>query len=359
MEAQEYMHFALKLAKKGEGKVNPNPLVGAVIVKNGNIIGQGYHHQYGGPHAEVYALQEAGTEAKDATIYVTLEPCSHYGKTPPCAKKIIDSGIKRCIIAMEDPNPLVAGKGIAMMKEAGIQVEVGLCETEARALNRVFLKYISTKTPFLFLKCGITLDGKLATRSFQSKWITNETARERVQYLRNKYMGIMVGIHTVIEYNPSLDARIENGRDPYRIIVDPYLEIPLSSKLLHKKDKKVIIITSLSEKETDKRKELEKLELRFIFLKERIFSFSNMLEEIGKLGVDSVLLEGGGQLISAAFQENVIDGGEIFIAPKILGDEKAVSFISGFCKESMEEAISLPNVKVHQYGNNCSMEFYR
>ena len=238
-------------------------------------------------------------------------------------------------------------------------MEVGLCETEARVLNRVFLKYISTKTPFLFLKCGITLDGKLATRSFQSKWITNETARERVQYLRNKYMGIMVGIHTVIEDNPSLDARIENGRDPYRIIVDPYLEIPLSSKLLHKKDKKVIIITSLSEKETDKRKELEKLELRFIFLKERIFSFSNMLEEIGKLGVDSVLLEGGGQLISAAFQENVIDGGEIFIAPKILGDEKAVSFISGFCKESMEEAISLPNVKVHQYGNNCSMEFYR
>lgn len=359
MEAQEYMRFALELAKKGEGKVNPNPLVGAVVVKDGNIIGQGYHHQYGGPHAEVYALQEAGTEAKDATIYVTLEPCSHYGKTPPCAKKIIDSGIKRCIIAMIDPNPLVAGKGIAMMKEAGIQVEVGLCETEARALNRVFLKYISTKIPFLFLKCGITLDGKLATRSFQSKWITNEMARERVQYLRNKYTGIMVGIHTVIEDNPSLDARIENGRDPYRIIVDPYLEIPLSSKLLHKQDKKVIIITSSLEKETGKQKELEKLEVRFIFLQERMFSFSNMLEEIGKLGVDSVLLEGGGQLISAAFQENMIDGGEIFIAPKILGDERAVPFISGFCKESMEEAISLSNVKVHQYGNNCSMEFYR
>jgi len=359
MEDQEYMSFALELAKKGEGKVNPNPLVGAIVVKDGKIIGKGYHHQYGGPHAEVYALEEAGSEAENATIYVTLEPCSHYGKTPPCAKKIIDSGIKKCIIAMVDPNPLVAGKGIAMMKEAGIQVEVGLCETEAKALNRVFLEYISGKIPFLFLKCGITLDGKLATRSFQSKWITNEIARERVQYLRNKYTGIMVGIHTVMEDNPGLDARIENGRDPYRIIVDPYLEIPLSSKLLHKNDKKVIIITSSLEKETAKRKELECLESRFIFLEGREFSFTNMLEEIGKLGIDSILLEGGGQLISTAFRENVIDGGEIFIAPKILGDGEAVPFISGFCKESMEEAIILPNVEVHQYGNNCSMEFYR
>lgn len=359
MEDLEYMHLALELAKHGEGRVNPNPLVGAVVVKNGKIIGKGYHHEYGGPHAEVFALQEAGEEAKGATIYVTLEPCSHYGKTPPCAKKIIDSGIKRCVISMGDPNPLVAGKGISMMRDAGIEVEIGLCETEARALNRVFLKYISTKLPFLFLKCGITLDGKLATRDFQSKWITNEIAREKVQQLRNKYTGIMVGVHTVIEDNPSLDARIENGRDPYRIIVDPYLEIPLSSKLLHRHDKKTVIITSFLEKETQKKKELDDLETRFIFLEDRIFSCPQMLIEIGKLGIDSVLLEGGGQLISSAFREDVIDGGEIFIAPKILGDKEAVAFVSGFSKESMDEAITLPNVELHQYGNNCSMEFYR
>ncbi len=230
---------------------------------------------------------------------------------------------------------------------------------EARALNRVFLKYISTKLPFLFLKCGITLDGKLATRNFQSKWITNEIAREKVQKLRNKYTGIMVGVHTVIEDNPSLDARIENGRDPYRILVDPYLEIPLSSKVLHRDDKKTVIITSLSEKATKKQRDLEELGVHFIFLESRIFTWSQMLEEIGKLGIDSILLEGGGQLISSAFREEVVDGGEIFIAPKILGDKEAVSFVSGFSKESMDEAITLPNVELHQYGNNCSMEFYR
>lgn len=359
MDQREYMKIALELAKKGEGYVNPNPLVGAIVVKNGKIIGRGYHHEFGGPHAEVFALEEAGEEAKGAEIYVTLEPCSHYGKTPPCAKKIIDFGIKRCVIAMEDPNPLVAGRGIAMLEKAGIEVELGCCEKEARELNRVFLKYIQEKSPFLFLKCGITLDGKLATRSYQSKWITNEIAREKVQYWRNKYMGIMVGIHTVLEDNPSLDVRVQGGRNPYRIVVDPYLEIPLGAKLLQLHDEKVILLTSVEEKENAKRKELEKLGVQFIDLEGRIFSFENMLKKIGQLGVDSVLLEGGGQLISAAFRENVIDGGEIFIAPKILGDEEAVPFISGFSTLSMENAFQLANVQIHQYGNNCSMEFYR
>lgn len=359
MEAYEYMNIALDLAKKGEGHVNPNPLVGAVIVKNGKIVGRGYHKEFGGVHAEIDALKEAGKEAEGATMYVTLEPCSHYGKTPPCAKKIIASGITRCVVAMEDPNPLVAGKGIALLREAGIEVEMALCEKEARELNRVFLKYIHDKVPFLFLKCGITLDGKLATRNYHSKWITNEIAREKVQYWRNKYMGVMVGIQTVLEDNPSLDARIEGGKNPYRIVVDPYLEIPLHAKLIHMGDQKVILVTSVLEKDNTKRKQLEALGVQFVELERRKFSFEPMLKKIGQLGIDSVLLEGGGQLISTAFRENVIDGGEIFIAPKILGDKEAVPFISGFSTLNMGDAIQLPNVQIHQYGDNCSMEFYR
>lgn len=359
MKAYDYMKLALDLAKKGEGYVNPNPLVGAVIVKNGKIIGRGYHRKFGEEHAEVAALKEAGKEAEGATIYVTLEPCSHYGKTPPCAKKIIASAIKCCVIAMEDPNPLVAGRGIGMLREAGIEVEIGLCEKEAKELNRVFLKYIHSKVPFLFLKCGITLDGKLATRNYQSKWITNEIAREKVQYWRNKYMGIMVGIHTVLEDNPSLDARVKGGENPYRIVVDPYLEIPLDAKLLHMGDQKVILVTSQLEKDSEKRKHLEALGVHFVELKRRKFSFEAMLKKIGQLGIDSVLLEGGGQLISTAFQENAIDGGEIFIAPKILGDKEAIPFVSGFSTLSVGDAMQLPNVQIHQYGNNCSMEFYR
>ena len=182
---KKYMARALELAALGEGAVNPNPLVGAVVVKNGKIIGEGYHKKYGGPHAEVFALESAGKEAEGADIYVTLEPCSHYGKTPPCAKKIIEMGIKRCIVASLDPNPLVSGRGIKMLQDAGIEVIVGVMEKEAKELNRVFMKYIIEKKSYLFLKCGITLDGKIATRTGNSKWITNELAREKVQKLRN------------------------------------------------------------------------------------------------------------------------------------------------------------------------------
>ncbi|MBQ3437593.1 MAG: bifunctional diaminohydroxyphosphoribosylaminopyrimidine deaminase/5-amino-6-(5-phosphoribosylamino)uracil reductase RibD, partial [Fusobacterium sp.] len=243
------MAKAMELAKLGFGKVNPNPLVGAVVVKDNKIVGEGWHKEYGGPHAEVHALDMAGKNAEGATIYVTLEPCSHYGKTPPCAKKIIDSGIKKCIVATLDPNPLVAGKGIKLLEEAGVEVEVGLLEAEAKILNRVFFKYISTNTPYLFLKCGITLDGKIASRTGNSKWITNEIAREKVQKLRTKYMSIMVGINTVLEDNPSLDSRCENSRNPFRIVIDPFLKIKEHAKLLNFKDNKAIIITSENNKE--------------------------------------------------------------------------------------------------------------
>lgn len=366
---EKYMRMAIELAKKGAGGVNPNPMVGAVVVKNGEVIGRGYHNFFGGPHAEVYALEEAGRDAEGATIYVTLEPCSHYGKTPPCAKKIIDMGIKKCFIGSSDPNPKVAGKGVAMLKEAGIEVVENVLKEECDEVNQVFFKYIKTKIPYLFVKCGITLDGKIALSNGISKWITNSIAREKVQYYRNKFMGIMVGINTVLTDNPSLTARIENGVNPFRIIVDPNLQIDENCKVVkNNEDEKTVIITSqknLFTEDTEnteiqiKQKRLsEENKVKFIFIDGEKFSFKEMLEEIGKTGIDSILLEGGETLISLAFEENVIDGGEIFIANKILGDSKSKPFISGFVREKMEEAVQLTNVRNNIYGENVGMEFY-
>lgn len=366
---EKYMRMAIELAKKGAGGVNPNPMVGAVVVKNGEVIGRGYHKFFGGPHAEVYALEEAGRDAEGATIYVTLEPCSHYGKTPPCAKKIIDMGIKKCFIGSSDPNPKVAGKGVAMLKEAGIEVVENVLKEECDEINQVFFKYIKTKIPYLFVKCGITLDGKIALSNGISKWITNSIAREKVQYYRNKFMGIMVGINTVLTDNPSLTARIENGVNPFRIIVDPNLQIDENCKVVkNNEDGKTMIITSQKNLFTEdaenteiqiKQKRLaEENKVKFIFIDGEKFSFRKMLEEIGKAGIDSVLLEGGETLISLAFEENVIDGGEIFIANKILGDSSAKPFISGFVREKMEEAVQLTNVRNNIYGENVGMEFY-
>ena len=360
---EKYMRMAIELAKKGAGAVNPNPMVGAVVVKNGEVIGRGYHKFFGGPHAEVYALEEAGEKAEGATIYVTLEPCSHYGKTPPCAKKIIDMGIKKCFIGSSDPNPKVAGKGVAMLKEAGIEVVENVLKEECDKVNQVFFKYIKTKIPYLFVKCGITLDGKIALSNGISKWITNSIAREKVQYYRNKFMGIMVGINTVLTDNPSLTARIENGVNPFRIIVDPNLQIDENCKVVkNNEDEKTMIITSqknLFTEDTEnteiqiKQKRLsEENKVKFIFIDGEKFSFKEMLEEIGKTGIDSILLEGGETLISLAFEENVIDGGEIFIANKILGDSRAKPFISGFVREKMEEAVQLTNVRNNIYGEN-------
>lgn len=366
---EKYMRMAIELAKKGAGAVNPNPMVGAVVVKNGEVIGRGYHKFFGGPHAEVYALEEAGEKAEGATIYVTLEPCSHYGKTPPCAKKIIDMGIKKCFIGSSDPNPKVAGKGVAILKEAGIEVVENVLKEECDEVNQVFFKYIKTKIPYLFVKCGITLDGKIALSNGISKWITNSIAREKVQYYRNKFMGIMVGINTVLTDNPSLTARIENGVNPFRIIVDPNLQIDENCKVVkNNEDEKTVIITSKKNLFTEdaenteiqiKQKRLsEENKVKFIFIDGEKFSFKEMLEEIGKTGIDSILLEGGETLISLAFEENVIDGGEIFIANKILGDSSAKPFISGFVREKMEEAVQLTNVRNNIYGENVGMEFY-
>lgn len=358
---KEYMELALKLALKGKGKVNPNPLVGAVVVKNNKIIGQGYHKFFGGPHAEVYALDEAGENAKGATLYVTLEPCSHFGKTPPCVEKIKKMGIKKCVVSCLDPNPLVAGRGVKILREAGIEVEVGICKEKALEINKVFFKYIQTNKPFLFLKCAITLDGKIATSFGDSKWITNEASRQKVQELRNEYTGIMIGVNTLIKDNPRLTARIKNGRNPFRIVVDPHFKTPKDSNFANFDDNKGIIVTSkniLNNLELiEKYKLFSKKGIQFIFLPKEEFSIDEILDKIGELKIDSVFLEGGSYLISKAFKENRIDGGEIFIAPKILGG--GLSFIEGFSFKEIKDCFHLENVKYNIIDDNVSIEFFK
>ena len=355
---EKYMDLALELAEKGRGYVNPNPMVGAVVVKDGEIVGKGWHKFYGGPHAEVYALDEAGTKAEGATIYVTLEPCSHFGKTPPCAEKIKKMKIKKCVIACLDPNPIVAGRGKKILEEAGIEVVVGVREKEAKELNKVFMKYITEKNPYLFLKCAITLDGKIATNERDSKWITNEKSREKVQFLRHEYMGIMVGINTLINDNPRLTARIENGVNPFRIVVDPHLRTPLESNFVNMADdNKSIIVTSKENEKNDKITELENKNVKIIYMEGFNFSVHEILKKIGELKIDSVLLEGGSYLISKAFKENRIDGGEIFIAPKILGG--GLPFIDGFDFKEIKDCFHLQNVKFNVYDDNISVEFHK
>ena len=358
-----YMKEAIELAKKGIGKVNPNPLVGAVIVKNNEIIGSGYHQMYGEAHAEINAIVDAeskGINVEGATIYVTLEPCSHYGKTPPCALKIVNKKFKRVVVGSNDPNPLVSGKGLEMIKNSGIEVVTAVLEAECTEINKVFYKYITTKTPYIFLKVAITLDGKIATSVGDSKWISNEESREKVQYYRNKFMGIMIGANTLSNDNPSLTARMSEGRDPYRIIIDPDLISNDSFNVVkNNKDSKTIIVT----RETNKNENAHELEtkynVKFIFIEnsDKEFDIKNIVEKIGELGIDSILIEGGSRVISKAFEEDIIDAGEIFVSNKILGDEKGISFISGFTKLKMQEAMELPNVKFNIYGNNIGIEW--
>lgn len=354
----KYMNMAVELAKNGIGKVNPNPLVGAVIVKNGEVIGKGYHKYYGGPHAEVYALEEAGSNAEGADIYVTLEPCSHYGKTPPCTEKLINSGIKRCFIGSCDPNPLVSGQGIKKLRENNIEVEVGIEKELCDSLNKIFFKYIKEKKPYLFLKCAITLDGKIASRTGDSKWISNELSREKVQNYRSKFMGIMVGINTVLADDPRLTARVENGTDPFRIIIDPHLRIEETFGIIkNNKDKKTIIVTS---NDCDKEKQdffEKKYDIKFLQLDGFDYSLEEIIKEVGKINIDSILLEGGAKLISQAFKEKIIDAGEIFISNKILGDEMGKSFVSGFSKEKISDSFILENIKYNLYGENIGLEF--
>lgn len=357
MTDEKYMRIALELAKRAEGWTNPNPMVGAVIVKNGQIIGQGYHEKYGQLHAERNAIANCKQKTEGATIYVTLEPCCHYGKTPPCTEAIIENKIERVVIGAKDPNSLVAGKGIEILKQAGIQVTVGVLEKECNELNRVFFHYITKKRPFVAMKYAMTMDGKIASYTGKSKWITGEIAREHVHKLRHKYMGIMVGIGTVLNDNPRLDCRLPNTKNPKRIICDTNLRIPLDCQIVNtsKQIETYIATASTNDEKIEKLKDCGCNILQIPKKGEHI-DLDILMKRLAEKGIDSILLEGGGTLNYEALQSGIVDYVYTYISPKIFGGKSALTAVEGQGIELPEDAFKLNNRKITVLGEDILIE---
>ena len=330
MNDTDYMRRAIALAQKGEGHVNPNPMVGAVIVKNGRIIGEGYHKKCGEAHAERNALSSCTESPEGATLYVTLEPCCHFGRTPPCTEAILKSGIVKVVAGSGDPNPKVAGKGIAQLKNAGIDVIENFLKTECDRLNPVYFHYIKTGLPYLVIKYAMTLDGKTATSSGASKWITGEAARRDVQKLRNRYSGIMVGIGTVIRDDPLLTCRLENSRNPVRIVCDSSLRIPLNCRICRTaKEVPTIVATTVADGAGKARLNKMKINVLTVPGKDGMVDFKALMRKLGKLGIDGILLEGGGRLNCSALKTGLVREVYAYIAPKIFGGTKAETPVEG------------------------------
>jgi diaminohydroxyphosphoribosylaminopyrimidine deaminase / 5-amino-6-(5-phosphoribosylamino)uracil reductase len=347
-----YMELALKNASAMKGQTDPNPLVGAVIVNDNRVVGIGAHLKAGEPHAEIHALRMAGEAAKGGTIYVTLEPCSHYGRTGPCAVAIVEAGIKTVVIATLDPNPVVSGNGVKILKDAGIEVIIGVHQEESQKMNEVFNKFIVEKKPFVTLKSGITLDGKIATYASNSKWITSEQSRQDVHLLRNENMAILVGVNTVIKDNPELTARIPNGRNPIRVILDSTLKIPLDSKVVTDNLAETWIFTC-QKYDQDKEKTLKSLGMK-VFPTNGVEKVEpkDVMEILGEHLISSVLIEGGGT-INASFLENkCIDKVILYFAPKLIGGKDAPTFLEGSGIEKMSDAVDLVDTSIIKIGKD-------
>ena len=357
MEDQEYMQLALSLAVKGVGKVNPNPLVGAVIVKDGTVIGQGWHEKFGGLHAERNALANCTQSPEGATIYVTLEPCCHWGKTPPCTDALMKSGIRRVVIGSQDPNPLVAGKGIRILRDHGIEVVEHVLAEECDRLNAVFFHYIQTKTPYIVMKYAMTMDGKIAAYTGESRWITGEEARHHVHEDRNRYMGIMIGIGTLLKDDPLLTCRIPDGRNPVRIICDSRLRIPLTSQIVNTAVRIPTIIATCT---TDHPKisALQEAGCRLLFLpsKEGRLDLLTLAKRLGEQNIDSILLEGGSTLTWSALEAGIVQKVQTYIAPKILGGETAKTPVSGQGAPTPDLGIQLAKPSLQWFGKDLLIE---
>lgn len=356
-----YMELAISLAKQGEGRVNPNPLVGAVIVKNNRIIGQGYHKQYGGLHAEREAFQNLTENCQGAEMYVTLEPCCHHGKQPPCTDAIIQHGIKTVYIGSADPNPLVSGKGTQILREHGIQVVEQVMKAECDAINPVFFHYIRNKLPYVALKYAMTLDGKTATHTGLSKWITNETARQHVHKLRNYYTGIMVGIGTVIKDDPMLNCRIDQGRNPIRIICDSQLRIPLDSQIVKTASTIPTIIATRNDANPQKAIQLREKQISILPLPAHNghIDLTKLMQELGKREMDGILLEGGGTLSEAMLQAGHIQQLYAYIAPKIFGGSGTYSPVGGLGVSSPNEAWQFQLNDITTLGEDILLTYIR
>lgn len=362
MTDQEYMLRAIQLAKKGEGWTNPNPMVGAVIVKDGRIIGEGYHKKCGELHAERNAIASLTESAEGATIYVTLEPCCHYGKTPPCTEAIIEQKIKKVVIGSRDPNPKVAGKGAQILRESGITVVQDFMREECDRLNPVFFHYITTKTPYVVMKYAMTLDGKIATKTGASKWITGEPARQEVQHMRHRYMGIMAGIGTVLADDPMLNVRVEGWKSPVRILCDSSLRIPLDSQIVRsaKEYRTIVAYAGREENEeiTEKiTKKIEQLHAKGVDTvccpdEKGQIDLKKLMTYLGNEGIDSILLEGGGTLNDSALRAGIVKEVHCFIAPKLFGGKNSKTPVEGIGIGLPSEALKLKCTDICRIGED-------
>lgn len=362
MTDQEYMLRAIQLAKKGEGWTNPNPMVGAVIVKDGRIIGEGYHKKCGELHAERNAIASLTESAEGATIYVTLEPCCHYGKTPPCTEAIIEQKIKKVVIGSRDPNPKVAGKGAQILRESGITVVQDFMREECDRLNPVFFHYITTKTPYVVMKYAMTLDGKIATKTGESKWITGEPARQEVQHMRHRYMGIMAGIGTVLADDPMLNVRVEGWKSPVRIVCDSSLRIPLDSQIVRsaKEYRTIVAYAGREENEeiTEKiTKKIEQLHAKGVDTvccpdEKGQIDLKKLMTYLGNEGIDSILLEGGGTLNDSALRAGIVKEVHCFIAPKLFGGKNSKTPVEGIGIGLPSEALKLKCTDICRIGED-------
>ena len=358
MTDQEYMLRAIQLAKKGEGWTNPNPMVGAVIVKDGRIIGEGYHKKCGELHAERNAIVSLTESAEGATIYVTLEPCCHYGKTPPCTEAIIEQKIKKVVIGSRDPNPKVAGKGAQILRESGITVVQDFMREECDRLNPVFFHYITTKTPYVVMKYAMTLDGKIATKTGASKWITGESARQEVQHMRHRYMGIMAGIGTVLADDPMLNVRVEGWKSPVRIVCDSSLRIPLDSQIVRSaKEYRTIVAYAGREENEEVTEKIERLHAKGVDTvccpdgKGQI-DLKKLMTYLGNEGIDSILLEGGGTLNDSALRAGIVKEVHCFIAPKLFGGKNSKTPVQGIGIGLPSEALKLKCTDICRIGED-------
>lgn len=344
--------MALDLARQGLGKTNPNPMVGAVLVKDGEIVGNACHEKAGEHHAEIIALKEAGEKARGSVLYINLEPCAHYGRTPPCVDAIIEAGVRKVVIATIDPNPLVSGEGVRKLRQAGIKVKTGVLEDKARRLNEVFFKYITTRTPFTVVKAALTLDGKIATRGGASKWITGETSRHLVHRLRSTCDGVMVGINTVLQDDPRLTARIEEEEapNPLRIILDSRGRIPLGSRIVKTASEVQTLLATTELAETSYLEKLaaEGIEVLKLPARNNRVDLKALMEELGNREISVLLVEGGGTLNYSLLEEGLIDKIYFFLAPLLLGGKDAPTPMGGAGVEKLEESWSVTDLEIKQ-----------
>jgi diaminohydroxyphosphoribosylaminopyrimidine deaminase/5-amino-6-(5-phosphoribosylamino)uracil reductase len=351
------MKKALRLAAKGQGRTSPNPLVGAVVVREDTIVGEGYHEHVGGPHAEINALRKAGDHVKGASLYVTLEPCTHHGRTPPCVSAIIDAGVSHVVIGMRDPNPHVSGGGVEVLRGRGIDVEVGILEKECRLLNQAFIKHTTTGIPLVTVKAAATLDGHIAARTGDSRWISNERSRRFVHRLRCAVDGILVGIGTALADDPRLTARLPKNppcRQPIRIVLDTYSRIPLDSQLVRTAGEVPTWIICGENSSQDKENKMKEASVTVLRLptKEDQIDLTNLLKELGKRQLSHLLVEGGARVLGALLEERLADEFYFFYAPKILGDPQGIPMVQGRSRERMSEALRVYDLRIRRFGED-------